>query len=132
MVVLPILYKVFDGKEFKKAKFKSHKNKTLLLVGLLFSSVAFSQNSASNTNELDVLIAKALENSKSIKLLNCKSIESKADINMPILFDKTNIYYSYDQNNLAVNNEPLKVFGIQQCFAFPTHGLWCEKACQYS
>ncbi|HRA73802.1 MAG TPA: efflux RND transporter permease subunit, partial [Flavobacterium sp.] len=120
MVVLPILYKVFDGKEFKKAKFKSHKNKTLLLIGLLFTSVGFSQNSNSNNNELDILIAKALENSRSIKAAQLQVDKTKANINNAYSFDKTNVYYSYDQNNLAVNNEPLKVFGIQQRFAFPT------------
>jgi cobalt-zinc-cadmium resistance protein CzcA len=120
MVVLPILYKVFDGKEFKKAKFKSHKNKTLLLIGLLFSSVGFSQKSNSNINELDLLIAKAIENSKGIKAAQLQVDKTKANINTAYSFDKTNIYYSYDQNNLAVNNEPLKVFGIQQRFAFPT------------
>jgi cobalt-zinc-cadmium resistance protein CzcA len=120
MVVLPILYKVFDGKEFKKAKFKSHKNKTLLLIGLLFSSIGFSQKSNSNINELDLLIAKAIENSKGIKAAQLQVDKTKANINTAYSFDKTNIYYSYDQNNLAVNNEPLKVFGIQQRFAFPT------------
>jgi heavy metal efflux system protein len=120
MVVLPILYKVFDGKEFKKAKFKIHKNRTFLILGLLFTSVAFSQNSASNINELDVLIAKALENSKGIKAAQLQLDKSKANINNAYSFDKTNVYYSYDQNNLALNNQPLKVFGIQQRFAFPT------------
>ena len=33
---------------------------------------------------------------------------------------KTKIYYNYDENNLAINNEPLKVFGISQNFKFPT------------
>lgn len=122
MVVLPILYKVFDKKEFRKAKFKIHKNKTYLLFGLLFSSFAFSQNtnSVSNDNELNVLIAKALENSKGIKAAQLQVDKTKANINNAYSFDKTNIYYSYDQNNLAVNNQPLKVFGIQQRFAFPT------------
>jgi cobalt-zinc-cadmium resistance protein CzcA len=120
MVVLPILYKVFDGKEFKKAKFKIHKNKTYLFFGLLFTSLAFSQNSNSNNSELNVLIAKALENSKGIKAAQLQVDKTKANINSAYSFDKTNIYYSYDQNNLAVNNEPLKVFGIQQRFAFPT------------
>jgi len=119
MVVLPILYKVFDGKEFKKAKFKIHKNKTFLILGLLFTSFAFSQNTSSNS-ELDSLIAKAFENSKGIKAAQLQVDKSKANINNAYSFDKTNIYYSYDQNNLAVNNEPLKVFGIQQRFAFPT------------
>jgi cobalt-zinc-cadmium resistance protein CzcA len=122
MVVLPILYKVFDGKEFKKAKFKIHKNKTYLLFGLLFTSLAFSQNTnlSSNNSELEVLITKALENSKGIKAAQLQVDKTKENINTAYSFDKTNIYYSYDQNNLALNNEPLKVFGIQQRFAFPT------------
>ncbi|MEY3500425.1 MAG: hypothetical protein RL308_2094 [Bacteroidota bacterium] len=122
MVVLPILYKVFDGKEFKKAKFKIHKNKTYLLFGLLFTSLAFSQNtnSGSNSSELNMLIAKALENSKAIKAAQLQVDKTKANINNAYSFEKTNIYYNYDQNNLALNNEPLKVFGIQQRFAFPT------------
>jgi cobalt-zinc-cadmium resistance protein CzcA len=122
MVVLPILYKVFDGKEFKKAKFKIHKNKTYLLFGLLFTSLAFSQNTNSgpNSSELNMLIAKALENSKAIKAAQLQVDKTKANINNAYSFEKTNIYYNYDQNNLALNNEPLKVFGIQQRFAFPT------------
>ncbi len=116
MVVLPILYKVFDGKKFKKAKFKIH-NKTYLFFALMFSSFAFSQK----TNpELDILISKALQNSKGIEAAQLQVDKMKANINSAYTFDKTNIYYSYDQNNLAVNNQPLKVFGIQQRFAFPT------------
>ena len=116
MVVLPILYKVFDEKEFKKAKFKIH-NKTYLFFALLCSSFAFSQK----TNpELDILISKALQNSKGIKAAQLQVDKMKGNINSAYTFDKTNIYYSYDQNNLALNNQPLKVFGIQQRFAFPT------------
>lgn len=122
MVVLPILYKFFDGKEFKKARFKIHKNKTYLLFGLLFTSLTFSQNSNLGyiNSELDLLIVKALENSKAIKAAQLQVDKTKSNINNAYSFDKTNIYYSFDQNNLAINNEPLKVFGIQQRFAFPT------------
>jgi cobalt-zinc-cadmium resistance protein CzcA len=122
MVVLPILYKFFDGKEFKKARFKIHKNKTYLLFGLLFTSLTFSQNSNLGyiNSELDLLIVKALENSKAIKAAQLQVDKTKLNINNAYSFDKTNIYYSFDQNNLAINNEPLKVFGIQQRFAFPT------------
>jgi len=34
-------------------------------------------------------------------------------------FDKTNIYYQRDENNLAIKNEPLNVFGVSQDFRFP-------------
>lgn len=122
MVVLPVLYKVFDGKEFKKAKFKIQKNRTFLILVLLFTSVAFSQNInlSSNKSELNILITKALENNKGIKAGQLQVDKTKANISTAYSLDKTNVYYSYDQNNLALNNEPLKVFGIQQRFAFPT------------
>jgi cobalt-zinc-cadmium resistance protein CzcA len=117
MVVLPILYKVFDGKEFKKAKFKIHNNTTIIILFLMLSTVAFSQNSNA---ELDVLLGKAIENNKGIKASQLQVDKMKANIKTAYTFDKTTVYYSYDQNNLAVNNQPLKVFGVQQRFAFPT------------
>ena len=117
MIVLPILFKVFDSKEFKKPKFKKNKSGTYIILFLLSSSFAFSQN----TNpELENLVSKALANNKGVKAAQLQVDKTKANIKSAYSFDKTNIYYSYDQNNLAMNNEPLKVFGIQQRFAFPT------------
>lgn len=34
--------------------------------------------------------------------------------------DKTQVYYSYDQNNIAENGLPLRVFGVSQSLQFPT------------
>lgn len=117
MIVLPILFKVFAEKEFKKPKFKSHKKSSYIILLLLSTSFSFSQN----TNpELESLIAKALENNKGIKAAQLQTEKVKTTIKTANTFDKTNIYYSYDQNNLATNNVPLKVFGVQQRFAFPT------------
>ena len=116
MIVLPILYKVFDKKEFKKAKFKIHSKTTIVLL-LLSSTLMFSQNS---NPELESLVAKALENNKGIKASQLQVDKMKANIKSAYTFEKTNVYYNYDQNNLALNNAPLKVFGIQQKFAFPT------------
>ena len=116
MIVLPILFKVFDGKEFKKAKFK-HQKASYLLLFLLGSSLCFSQNS---NPELENLISKATQNNKGLKAAQLQVNKMEANINSAYTFEKTNVYYNYDQNNLAVNNEPLKVFGIQQRFAFPT------------
>jgi cobalt-zinc-cadmium resistance protein CzcA len=116
MIVLPILYKVFDKKEFKKAKFKIHSKTTIVLL-LLSTSVMFSQNM---NPELDAIVSKALENNKGIKAAQIQVDKMKANIKSAYTFEKTNVYYNYDQNNLALNNEPLKVFGVQQKFAFPT------------
>lgn len=117
MLVLPILYKVFDSKEFRKAKFKKHKNASYIILILLSTSFAFAQNS---NPEYDSLVAQALQNNKSIKAGQLRVEKYKANIKSAYSFDKTNVYYSYDQNNLALNNQPLKVFGVQQRFAFPT------------
>ena len=117
MIVLPVLYKVFKGQSFKKVKFKKHQSASFIILLLLSTSFAFSQN----TNpELDSLMLKALQNNKGIKAAQLQVEKAKANIKSANTFDKTNIYYSYDQNNLALNELPLRVFGVQQRFAFPT------------
>ncbi|RAR46922.1 CzcA family heavy metal efflux pump [Flavobacterium lacus] len=117
MIVLPILFKVFDEKEFKKPKFKKHVNGTFILLFLLGTSFGFAQE---NNAELDSIMAQALQNNKLVKAGQLQIDKANANVKTAYSFDKTSVYYSYDQNNLALNNVPLKVFGVQQSFAFPT------------
>ncbi|WP_415060081.1 CusA/CzcA family heavy metal efflux RND transporter [Flavobacterium sp.] len=117
MIVLPLLFKIFDEKEFKKPKFKKHVSGTYCLIFLLVTSVGFAQN---NPSELDSIMAKALQNNSAIKAGKLQIDKANAAIQTAYNFDKTTLYYGYDQNNLALNNLPLKVFGVQQSFAFPT------------
>ena len=117
VIVLPVFYKIFDTKEFRKPKFKKQHSNTYAILFLLSTSLAFAQNS--NT-ELDSLISKGIKNNKGLKAYQLQVDKSQANIKSAFAFDKTNIYYNYDQNNIAYNNEPLKIFGIQQRFAFPT------------
>ena len=117
MIVLPILFKVLDEKEFKKPHFKMH-NKTIILLFLLLSvSFLKAQNTSS---ERERIINLAIENNKEIKAFQLQLDKSKQAIQTAYSFDKTNLYYSYDQNNLALNTMPLRVFGVQQRFEFPT------------
>ncbi len=117
MIVLPILFKVFDGKEFRKPKFKMHTKSTYLLLFLLSSTFLIAQN---QPTEREQIITLAIQNNKEIKAALLQLEKVKAAIKTAYSFDKTNVYYSYDQNNLALNNEPLRVFGIQHRFDFPT------------
>jgi cobalt-zinc-cadmium resistance protein CzcA len=117
MIVLPILFKVFDGKEFRKPKFKMHTKSTYLLLFLFSSTFLMAQN---QPTEREQIITLAIQNNKEIKAALLQLEKGKAAIKTAYSFDKTNVYYSYDQNNLALNNEPLRVFGIQQRFDFPT------------
>jgi len=117
MLVLPVLYKILDTKEFKKPKFKKHQSGTYIILFFLFTSLGFAQE---NNPELDSLVVKGIANNKNIKAIQLQVNKAKASIKTAYSIDKTNVYYSYDQNNLALNNEPLKIFGVQQSFAFPT------------
>ncbi|MGO4821747.1 MULTISPECIES: CusA/CzcA family heavy metal efflux RND transporter [unclassified Flavobacterium] len=117
MVVLPILFKVFDKKEFKKPKFKKHQSTTYTILFLLSATVSFSQNPNS---ELESLIQSGIANNKGLKAFQLQVDKHQANIKTAYTFDKTTVYYNYDQNNIAFNNEPLKIFGAQQRFSFPT------------
>ena len=72
------------------------------------------------SQNLDDLIPLAIENNIGLKAGRLKVDESKLMINSAFNFNKTHVYYEYDENNLAINNVPLKVFGVQQDFRFPT------------
>lgn len=118
MIVLPILFKILDEKEFKRPKFKKVKESDFMMILLLILPIiGFSQQ---NNPELDNLIQKAFSNNAGIKAGQLKIEKAKQATKLAYDFDKTVIYYSYDQNNLALNELPLKVFGAQQTFAFPT------------
>ncbi|WP_308601119.1 TolC family protein [uncultured Dysgonomonas sp.] len=91
--------------------------KNIWFISLLaFSSVVCSQNNP----ELDRLIEAALANNKELSSYQLQTQASKANINTAFDFDKTTIYYGYDENNVAPNDKALRVFGIEQTFSFPT------------
>ncbi|NCP06676.1 MAG: CusA/CzcA family heavy metal efflux RND transporter [Flavobacteriales bacterium] len=114
LVVLPVLYAMFDRKG-KKIKIK---NKALpLLVFLLLPFFAMSQ-----TKEIsaDQAVEIALKNNNMLKASVNRVNQSKQLIGSAFNIDKTQVYYQYDENNLAENGQPLKVFGISQSIQFPT------------
>lgn len=69
---------------------------------------------------LDDLIVLAKENNAGLKANSLEIQQAETNVKTAFTFDKTYVYYSLDQNNLAANNEPLRVFGVQQDFRFPT------------
>lgn len=82
----------------------------------LMGSVVYSQNNS----ELENLIKTALANNKELNSYQLQTDASKANINRAFDFDKTTVYYGYDENNVASNDKALRVFGIEQRFSFPT------------
>lgn len=113
LVVLPVLYAWFEEKKI----LKMNKNNLTTIIILLISWTGFSQQQPMNVNETFQL---AVTNNAHLKASGLQLDEVDARISSAFNFDKTHIFYTYDENNLAINNEPLKIFGVSQDFLFPT------------
>jgi len=71
-----------------------------------------------NYDELRTL---ALKGNSGLRASSLRVDESKALIGSAFNFDKTELYLPITiKNNLAFNDKPLEVFGVQQNFLFPT------------
>lgn len=121
MVVLPLLFEIFYnvvGIKLFPLRF-IRKNQTFIIVILLLLSTnfAFSQNKVLTIAEA---IDLTLKNNQELKAYETKTFSQKALISSAISIPKTTFTYGYDQNNIAQNNFPLKVWGINQSFSFPT------------
>lgn len=117
LVVLPVLYAYLNTPNKKKKSINKASVTGLSVVALLFSMNVSGQQ---EPKTLQVLIPLAIENNAGLKAGGLQVEQSDALINSAFSFDKTQVYYQFDQNNLAINNEPLRIFGIQQDFRFPT------------
>ncbi|MBR9845128.1 MAG: CusA/CzcA family heavy metal efflux RND transporter [Algicola sp.] len=117
MIVLPVLYSYFTNTKSRKIKLRKNKTLGIALLFSLVSTLSFGQQ---KSLILDELISMAIENNSGLKADKLKVEQADVLISTAFDFDKTELYYSYDENNLALNNKPLDVFGIQQNFKFPT------------
>jgi len=113
LIVLPVLYAWFE----EKIEIKMNNKGITTVIIILFS---FQINAQQKPLNIDEAINLAIENNSGLKADSLKIDEADALIGSAFNFDKTSIYYSYDESNLALNNKPLNVFGIQQDFKFPT------------
>jgi cobalt-zinc-cadmium resistance protein CzcA len=117
LVVLPVLYAYFNSpiKEKRKANGK-HLGGLVIILFLVTLNVTAQQNPI----QLDALLPLAVENNVGLHANRLQVDQSNALVSSAFSFDKTRVYYEFDENNLAINNEPIRVFGIQQDFRFPT------------
>lgn len=120
LIALPLLYSIFGratGIQIWPPKILHHpKTITLILVLILPGMSTQAQNTGLS---LQKAIQTALANNSTLKVAQYEVEQSKALQRSAFQFDKTEIYYGTDQNNIAENGHPLNVIGAQQSFAFP-------------
>ncbi|WP_179008631.1 CusA/CzcA family heavy metal efflux RND transporter [Winogradskyella forsetii] len=117
LVVLPVLYSYFSSTKTMKKVSTGKKVAGITTILLLFSLQLKAQQKPLTLEELVPL---AIANNAALNAAQLEIDKSESLINSAFSFDKTQVYYEFDENNLAVNNEPIQVFGIQQDFKFPT------------
>ncbi|NNE78042.1 MAG: CusA/CzcA family heavy metal efflux RND transporter, partial [Pricia sp.] len=118
LLVLPVLYAIFVNRKNGTWKPAMSKNTGMILVmGLVLAPLGNAQEKEMG---LEDLISLAIENNSGLQVANLNTTKSSALMGSAFDFDKTQLYYHYDQNNLSAGNLPLNVLGIQQDFSFPT------------
>jgi cobalt-zinc-cadmium resistance protein CzcA len=115
LIVLPVLYYSMNTKQIKI------KPKLVILLLLLLPIAGYSQTPQIS---LEQAITTAKENNAQLRAQGVMVEKQEVLKGTAFDFDKTNVYYNYDESNIARNNQALKVWGIQQNFSFPTtYGL---------
>ncbi len=116
MMVLPLLYSMFSEKKIPKPGTALN----LLLIAMISLSSFYGNSQETNSLGLEEISQLALEGNAGLKASSLKVEQADALVGDAFTFNKTKLYYHYDENNIAFNNLPLKVFGIEQDFLFPT------------
>ncbi len=119
MIALPLMFEIFYnvvGIKLFPLKFIRAKHGIITLFIIIPSFAAFAQNKEMKMNQA---INIALLNNKEIKAYTLKVDEQKALLPSAFAFEKTNFTFGTDQNNIAENNYPLKVWGVSQSISLP-------------
>ena len=111
LVVLPVLYAWVE----KKRELKMNKTGIVTIALLMVTFHMSAQKQPMNVEEVMNL---AIENNSGLKASSLQIEEADALIGSAFSFDKTEVFYKYENNANEV--DPLKVFGISQDFKFPT------------
>lgn len=120
MIALPLLFEIFYNiKAVKFFPLRFIRSNTFITL-ILFSVPVVSAFGQDKSMILSDVIETALQNNKELKAFSLKVDESKVLKKTAFSPDKTVFTYGSDQNNIAEKGFPLKVWGVEQSFSFPT------------
>ena len=115
LVVLPVLYAMFD----RKPKLPKIKPIQALFIGIGFLVLSITGN-AQQPISIDKAINLAKQHNMALQVSEARITQADKLKGTAFDIDKTSIYYQYDENNIAENGNPLKVWGVSQTLQFPT------------
>ncbi len=134
LVVLPVLYAMFDTQsEEKPAEVEkdtlSARPAVLRLLPILLLLIPLVGQAQPDTIRRDIgaeavsreeAIRMALDHNRGLASEKLRVRQRRELIGTAWDIDKTTLYYSNDQNNIAENGYPISVWGVQQTLRFPT------------
>ncbi len=116
LMVLPVLYAIFDSKRERK---RFHlKSKNVITVLLIFVSlIGFAQQKSYSLNDLQQT---AFEHNSEIKALELSIQKAEVLAKPKASLDKTNFFYHYENDKITEQIGVLNTYGIAQDFKFPS------------
>lgn len=118
LLVLPILYALFDRKGHTPKKKKKVNFKALGIIALcIIPAFGQAQNKEISASKA---VQMALDHNHSIQASTRRLEQSKQLLGGALNIDKPQFYYNHDPNNFDDNGLPLEVYGISQTLQFPT------------
>ncbi|MCF8275312.1 MAG: CusA/CzcA family heavy metal efflux RND transporter [Flavobacteriales bacterium] len=118
LLVLPVLYSIFEASDEKKKKKKL--SKTALSIVVLMGLLPMSSIAQPEPLTMESAIELALQNNNQLKASKQEVEKNRQLVGAAIDIDKTHLFYGFDQNNIAPNNAALNVWGLGQTLKFPT------------
>jgi cobalt-zinc-cadmium resistance protein CzcA len=119
LIVLPVLYSIFDANPSRLIRTRKAKPSALLMVLLLVISIpTFAQQP--RTISLEEAISMSLKANAGYQSSILAVEESKIRVGTAYAIDRPVVYYNHDAANLPPVGDALNVWGVQQQLSFPT------------
>lgn len=116
LIVLPVLYAIFD----RKGPFPKVKGHSAVFALLLLLAIPLTGESQENPITIDQAIDIALKNNHGLMASAQRVEQSKQLIGSAMDINKTEVFLGFDEANIAPNDLPLGTWGISQSIRFPT------------
>lgn len=116
LMVLPALYYLREKRRLKRMGAKAG----LATVILFLIGMPISAQAQSPSYSLEQLEQMTLQNNQALAAAQLQAEAQEKLISGAASVAPTQVYYAYDENNIAENNAPIGVWGVSQDLQFPT------------